>query len=200
MSDRQVAFELWLDPFRVPGEQADDFDDDQEYALARRAFIGDAARPAYSGQVLASPITGVFPLGDHNLPSYKFKLWYMHTNFVLTEMDEATINGVAGVAGWRPLDPYRGLLMVGCLFKDAEVHEGLRQALCPPAKPAQAKVTEDPLVSAAKQQWIAWAIVKRGPKNRDIIRGLTREEVEAKVKLSEAEVLKTSWEGDGGKG
>jgi hypothetical protein len=194
---RKVEFEKWVDPFLAEDEQGHPFDDDAEWEFSRRVFAGRELKASnYSGRFLSSQQFGVFPLGEHNLPSKKHKLWYLHTNFVIDEADLAALEGVPGVAGLRVLDPYRAWVMVGWMFKDADVHEAVRRALCPPPPATRPRVRVDPLERAAAARFPAWAVVRSGTKSRDVVGGPSREAVEARTQG--AEVLSASWEGAGG--
>lgn len=194
---RDVLFERMLDPFLPPEEAADEYDNDNEYAFHRRVFLGKELKPSrYSGYFMQSNTLGFVPLGDHNLPSKKRKLWYGNTNFRLTVKDRDVVCAVDGVAGFVPVSPYRFLVDVAWMFPEDEVLGTIRGRLCeaPPSQQDKGKVANaaDPLVRSA---WMykAWAIVQVGNR-RELVTGLTREEVEGKLRVRGEAPVKTSWE------
>lgn len=186
---RRVEFEPYQDPFLPDHDQGDPVETDPDWALARRMFLGRALKPSrYTGYFAQSNTLGFVPLGEHNLPSRKRKLWYGHTSFRITGGDEDAVCAVPGVAGYTTLGPYKFMVEVGWLFPDAEVAGNIRAALCPPAPPPPA----DPLEAGARV-FPAWAVVRRGGR-RDLVGGLTREEVEGKLIVKQETPEKTSWE------
>jgi hypothetical protein len=196
-SDRHktIIFERWLEPFLPVDEQMDGFDAEADWAFARRVFQGRELKPSLlSGRYLSSPVLGVFPLGEQNLPTLRNKLWFGHTDFRVTASDLTVISRVDGVEGLRQITPYRLWLMVGWAFKDEQVHEGVRAALNPAPPPAYG----DHLSEGAARRFAAWAVVRTGPKSRDVVGGRSRAEVEGKLagRGDVVEVLETSWGSD----
>lgn len=188
---RRVEFTRFVDPFTPPHEQDDEFEHDHEWAFARRVFLGRELKPAkFTGYFVQSNSLGFVPLGEHNLPSRKRKLWEGHSNFRLTGRDQKTICAVDGVAGFTALDPYKFLVAVGWMFKDEEVTGNIRKALCPPPAPPP---PADALERAAGVNQ-AWAIVRDG-ETRGLVTGLTREEVEGKLAARSLSPEKVSWRG-----
>lgn len=190
-AQRQVEFEYFTEPFLPPDDQGDAFENDNEWAFRRRVSLGKELKPSrYSGYFVQSSTLGFVPLGEHNLPSRKRKLWTGHTNFRVNRHDEDAVCRVDGVSGYQTLGPYKFLVEVGWLFEDSAVRGNIRRALCP-APSVPVKQTGDVLERAAGL-YAAWAIVRNGDK-RDLVTGLTREEVEGKLATASQTAEKTSW-------
>lgn len=190
---RKVDFERYVDPFLPAEAQQDEFANDNEWAFARRATLGEAKPTPYVGYYVNSQVHGYVPLGEHNLPSKKRKLWVGHTTFRLTGADKDVVCGVDGVAGFTEASPYSFLVDVAWMFPETEVLGNIRGRLCevPPENKAAAAPPADP-IEQASALFKCWAVVRVG-KAREVVGGLTREEVEGKLKVRGLTPEKTSW-------
>jgi hypothetical protein len=192
---RKVDFERYVDPFLPAEPQQDEFANDNEWAFARRTTLaaGEPKPTPYVGYFVQSNVHGFVPLGEHNLVSKRRKRWVAHTTFRLTGADKDAVCGVDGVDGFSEASPYSFLVDVGWMFPDAAVLGTIRERLCEPApgpEPA-APPPADP-IEQASGLFKFWAVVRAG-KAREVVGGLTREEVEGKLKVRGLAAEKTSW-------
>ncbi len=191
---RRVEFEPYVEPFLPLEAQQDEYDNDNEWQFARRTVLGREMKPSpYVGHFVQSPTYGFVPLGEHNLHSKKRKLWVGHTTFRLTGADKDVVCGVDGVSGFTETSPYSFMVDVGWMFPEAEVLGTIRASLCsaPPEPESKPKPPADP-IERATLLYKAWAVVRVG-KERRVVGGLTREEVEGKLATGNLTAEKTSW-------
>jgi hypothetical protein len=193
---RQIEFTKFVEPFVNPEDQGDDFDNDQEWEFARQKFVGYKKATPYKGYyVYSSALGGLVALGNHNLPSKNHNMWFFDTNFKITEHDLAVMDETDGIEAVEQATPYRGLLMVGRLFKTEPTLNNLRVRLCPPPIIATPAEKVDSVILAARTRFPCWAIVKTKSGKKDIVGGLDKEFVENRLKAREdvAEVVEYSW-------
>ena len=208
MSEHKILWEKWQDPVATlnggqivrsyePGED----EDEPEYLTARQTWHEDdegegpgpthlGGEAGYKGPCFFSPF-GIIPLHESNYPSKLFNFWMGHTNFDLTTKVVSTIEKVEGVETLDVFTRYRFRLGIGRLHSQAEVKKAVEACVQPKAK--QVTPTADPMHERLNRTFKFWAIISLPNGKRQPIGGQTPEEVESKLRPSEANEVSFSW-------
>lgn len=123
MTEKQIHWEKWVDPFVLENED----EHDGKYP----GFIQEAEEPEkhkYKQPIIVGP-WGIIPVTEMNRPSKTFNFWIGHTNFVIQHKIRDMIEEVSGVETLDVFSPYRMRIAIGKSFDEEEVKHLINEAI-----------------------------------------------------------------------